>query len=429
MKTFRTFMAMLMSLALAVTLNAQPPQRYIRVQVAAENPDWHYSQGEKIKFDVSVIKNNSPLENVEIWYEISEDMMPARSSGTLTLRNGTGTIDGGTMDKPGFLRCRVWTTYDGNEYEGMATAGVDSQDIEPTVKDPADFDEFWGRAKAQLAEVPVAPIATLLPDQCTATVDVYQVSLLLPYNARVYGILTKPKAEGKYPVMLQVPGAGIRPYYGDLNTAEQGFIVLQMGIHGIPANLPTHVYADLSRGALSNYMRIKIEDKDNYYFKRVCLGCIRGIDYLTSLPEFDGENVIVRGGSQGGALSIVTAGLDDRITALAANYPALSDMAGHHYNRAGGWPHMFRDENDDPSPAMLETLAYYDVVNFARRVRAPGIYVFGYNDMTCPPTSVCAALNMIPAPKEIVVAEELGHWQYPEQNAKSWEFLMKAIGG
>lgn len=421
-------MAMLLMLAVAVSLHSQPPQRYIRVQVAAENPDWHYAQGEKIKFDVSVIKNNSPLENVDIRYEISEDMLPARSSGTLTLRNGTGTIDGGTLDKPGFLRCRVWTTYDGVEYEGMATAGVDSQDIQPTVQDPADFDEFWNRAKAQLAEVSVAPIVTLLPDQCTATVDVYQVSLQLPYNARVYGILTKPKAEGKYPVMLQVPGAGIRPYYGDLNTAEQGFIVLQMGIHGIPVNLPTHVYADLSRGALSNYMRIKIEDKENYYFKRVYLGCIRGIDYLTSLPEFDGENVIVRGGSQGGALSIVTAGLDDRITALAANYPALADMAGHHYDRAGGWPHMFRDENDNASPAMLETLAYYDVVNFARRVKAPGIYVFGYNDMTCPPTSVCAALNMIPAPKEIVVAEELGHWQYPEQNAKSWEFLLKAIG-
>ena len=34
--------------------------------------------------------------------------------------------------------------------------------------------------------------------------------------------------------------------------------------------------------------------------KRVYLACVRSIDLLTSLPEWDGKNVIVQGGSQGG---------------------------------------------------------------------------------------------------------------------------------
>jgi hypothetical protein len=51
---------------------------------------------------------------------------------------------------------------------------------------------------------------------------------------------------------------------------------------------------------------------------------------------------VVTVGSQGGALSIVTAALDSRVRGLAAYYPALSDVTGYLHNRAGGWPHMFR---------------------------------------------------------------------------------------
>lgn len=39
------------------------------------------------------------------------------------------------------------------------------------------------------------------------------------------------------------------------------------------------------------------------------------------------QNVIAQGGSQGGALALITAGLDERVTACVANHPALSDMA------------------------------------------------------------------------------------------------------
>ena len=41
------------------------------------------------------------------------------------------------------------------------------------------------------------------------------------------------------------------------------------------------------------------------------------------------------------------------------------------------------------------TLAYYDVANFAQKIKVPGFYSYGYNDNTCPPTTVTAALNVI----------------------------------
>ena len=34
------------------------------------------------------------------------------------------------------------------------------------------------------------------------------------------------------------------------------------------------------------------------------MSCVRAIDFLTSQPDWDGKNVIVQGGSQGGANAI-----------------------------------------------------------------------------------------------------------------------------
>ena len=53
--------------------------------------------------------------------------------------------------------------------------------------------------------------------------------------------------------MLKVPGAGVRPYFGDPELAAKGVIVLEIGIHGIPVNMAKDVYDDLAAGALGGY--------------------------------------------------------------------------------------------------------------------------------------------------------------------------------
>ena len=181
------------------------------------------------------------------------------------------------------------------------------------------------------------------------------------------------------------------------------------------------VFLSTASGALNGYPGINKNDRDTHYYKRVYLGCVRAVDFIFSLPEFDGSTVGVTGGSQGGALSIVTAGLDPRIKFLAAFYPALCDYAGYLHQRAGGWPHYYR--NAKPGPNEVETLAYFDVVNFARRVNAPGWYSWGYNDVTCPPTSMYSAYNVIPGAKELHLYLETGHWTYPEQNMARFQWL------
>jgi cephalosporin-C deacetylase-like acetyl esterase len=186
------------------------------------------------------------------------------------------------------------------------------------------------------------------------------------------------------------------------------------------------VYIDLGNGILNGYFNHNLDDRDRFFYKRVYIGCVRANDFLTSLPQFDGVNLAVTGGSQGGALSIVTAALDSRVKNLGAFYPALSDVTGYLSGRAGGWPHYFDKANTayNNTKEKLKTLGYYDVVNFAKRVKVPGFYSWGYNDETCPPTSMYAVYNSITAPKELFLALETGHWTYPEQNEKMTNWLL-----
>ena len=417
-------------LSLASLLQAQPTQKYVEVAVAPDHADWTYKLGEKVTFSVAVLQSGNPVAATKVRYELMPEKMEPTKTGELSLNKGRKTIDGGTMKTPGFLRCIVYATVEGKEYRGLATAAFAPANIQPTTELPAGFVQFWDKAKAEAAKVPLDARLTLLPDRCTETVNVYHLNLQnFQPNTRLYGILSVPKKEGKYPALLRVPGAGARPYNGDVGTAAKGVITLEIGIHGVPVTMDNSVYANLMSGPLNGYWAYNLDDKDKYYYKRVYLGCVRAVDYLFSLPQFDGQRLAVTGGSQGGALSIVTAALDPRVKWLVAYYPALSDLTGYLHNRAGGWPHLF-DQNNlafNGKKEKIETSKYYDVANFARLVKIPGFYSWGFNDEVCPPTSMHAAYNVITAPKDLFIVPETGHWAYPEQYEKTDQWLLSQL--
>ena len=76
---------------------------------------------------------------------------------------------------------------------------------------------------------------------------------------------------------------------------------------------------------------------------------------------------------------------------------------------------------------IINTLAYYDVVNFARGLKADSHFSWGFNDETCPPTSYYAAYNSITAPKKAEVSLDTGHWTYPEQRAAIMKWVISKL--
>lgn len=409
--------------------NTPAPIKRLEFVLTPGMDDWTYPVGKRAAVQVTVLKDGVPLKDVSISYEVGPEMLPADQKGTLLLKRGTAKIDVGTSRAPGFRQLLVKAKYLGNTYSGQVKVGFSPERIQPTAALPADFRAFWAQAKAEAARVPMDAQLTYLPAYSTAAVGVYLLSLQhYRTGQRLYGYLCKPKAPGKYPVLLQPPGAGVKPMIPYTAYAEQGYISLSIEIHGYSPLLSDQEY-DALRKTVGVYQTQNLEDRDTYYYKRVYLGCVRALDYLCGLPEFDGKNVVVTGGSQGGGLAIVTAGLDERVTALAAFYPALCDLTGYQHGRAGGWPHLLAKHEvaDDVQAAQIRTMGYYDVVNFAKQLTAPGFYSWGYNDNTCPPTSVYAAVNAVQAPKTIVITPIAGHWRFEETNQESLQWLKKQV--
>jgi len=201
---------------------------------------------------------------------------------------------------------------------------------------------------------------------------------------------------------------------------------LEIGIHGIPVTMEQNVYDRMLDGCLNNYWDTNLDNPDRNYYNRVVTGAVRAVDYIASLPEWNGTSCGVTGSSQGGFLSLATAALDKRITFLGAVHDAMCDYESEVEGIAGGWPHYFY--NGEKQEARIKGARYYDGVNFARRVTCPGWYSFGYNDDVVPPNSSYGTYNIITAPKTLSVYQKTGHYWYQEQWDEWLEWLFKQMG-
>lgn len=386
----------------------------VELRVAPAEGGWTAEVGQDVKFTIMLTESNIGMDGVEVDYEIGADLMEPSKKGKVKIHNGVATVAAGTLKEPGFLRCKAGCEVAGHRYSAMGTIGFEPEAIEPTVEYPADFMDYWRGVLDNCRTTDLRPEMTLLPEKCTDRVDVYQVSYTAGgRNTRFYGMLAMPKGDGPFPAMVQYPGAGVYAIDASVSFAEKGVIAMAVGIHSVPNNLDASLYRDLEGGPLANYPSINMERRDDYYYNRVIRGAVRAIDFIETLPQFNGC-VATYGGSQGGYLSIAVAALHPSVKYVVANFPAMSDLTGYMHGRAGGWPHLFKDEKNR-TPLLLNNLSYYDTVNFARNIAVPGFYAFGFNDLTCAPTTTYSVYNSIQAPKELYLAPLAGHFLLTEQ--------------
>ena len=154
---------------------------------------------------------------------------------------------------------------------------------------------------------------------------------------------------------------------------------------------------------LKEYWAIGNDDRDTSYFLRMYLSCYQAAEYLTSRPDWNGKTLVVTGASQGGQQTLVTAAIHPRVTAAMALVPAGCDMLGPEVGRAPGWPQWYDRAQGKDAAKVRDASRYYDVVNFAPRIKCPVLVGFGLVDEVCPPEGVMAAVNQITAPKEVVL--------------------------
>lgn len=401
-------------LVLLVLVSPVWAQEACTLDVTTDRAEALYQVNEPVTYIVTVTRGMEKVNVGKVSYALSNDGEDVLREGTLTLSNEPAQVTA-SLDKPGFLRCTAsFTGPDGKNLTALAGAGIDPLDIKASLPVPDDFDAFWDGKKKELAKIPMN--ARLTPvSSPNRDVECFDLQLDCLGGAPVSGYFARPKgsAAKSLPALLTVHGAGVRSSIKPLDYAAKGMLALDINAHGIPNGKPEAYYNELADGSLKDYRIRGRESRETYYFLGMYMRLVRAMDFLTSQPEWDGKELIVCGGSQGGGQSIVAAGIDPRVTAFAANVPAMCEHTG----RVNGWPRLVpRDDAGNPDPKVLEAARYFDAMNFATRTKADAVVSVGFIDDTCRPTSVYAAYNNLPGKKRIINEPKMTHTTWPSFN-------------
>ncbi|MBU0607797.1 MAG: acetylxylan esterase [Armatimonadetes bacterium] len=407
----------LLLLSLVVCVHAQDN---FTITGTLDHPDGLYKCGEEAVFSIVIKNNDVPVTTGEFNYVLTNDGVAKIASGKGQLGEEP-TVIKGTLPEPGILRLSLTDApYRVKpQYGNIIGAGFDVDKIQPTCVEPDDFASWWEEQKALVRALPADVQLQKVDDKSTPQQTTYAISFANINGTRQYGWLCVPTAEGKHPGILTVPAAGYAPYGPPAHFAAQGFLAMTLYAHNYPLDLPREKYDELAKTELNGYPFFGKESRDTYYFRRVFLGCTRFMDYLMSRPEWDGQTLIVTGSSQGGALSLICAGLEPKVTAIAANVPALCDHTGCLVDRACGWPRLIPDKNPD----IAKVSAYFDAVNFARHAKCTTLISCGFVDGTCPATSVYSAYAVLPQPKRMFPTPWMGHAMDPAFGKLQQEFI------
>jgi cephalosporin-C deacetylase len=141
-----------------------------------------------------------------------------------------------------------------------------------------------------------------------------------------------------------------------------------------------------------------ITDRNTYGYRGFYVDAFRVIDFLLERPEVDSARIGVQGGSQGGALTLLSTSMRPEIAAASCQAPYLAGMIdaikltnSYPYEEINEYLHLHPDSYDK----VVETLAYYDCHNFVDRIKCPIIVNIGLNDDVCPPETGYAVYEKI----------------------------------
>jgi cephalosporin-C deacetylase len=293
------------------------------------------------------------------------------------------------------------------------------RDYRPEPEEPVDFDAFWAKTLAEAERHPVD--AEFVPyDAGLTTVDVLDVTFRGFGGQPVKAWLILPRGRsGPLPTVVQYIGynGGRGIPYSWLTWSALGYAHLVMDNRGQggggTSTADTPDLAPEGHGSSSpGFLTRGIEDPYRHYYRRLITDAVRAVDAAKAHPDVDPARVVALGGSQGGGLALAVAGLRDDVAAAVADVPFLC-----HYRRAsqitddGPYAEVARwlSGNRQHVERAMETLSYFDGVNFAARASCPAWFSVALMDRVCPSSTVFAAYHRYAGPAEIEVFPYNGH--------------------
>ena len=375
------------------------------------------------KVEVSLRSQKDAKAELEL--EVSTDF--GEPVGTyakkVMLRNGTALCTFDLALAPGFYQSVLYLVEDGGKTELARTnLGFNPEQISSPQDKQEDFDAFWVETLAELAAT--APEYRFIPleEHSDDVRKAYKVEMKSLGGETVSGLLYVPVAEGKYPAMISYMGYGSDVWYAHPSSNPE-MIEFMLCVRNQAFNRKP--------GEKDDWCVRGLEDKYTYYYRGAFADAVRAVDCVCSLDKTDPARVFANGESQGGALTLVAASLDNRIKAIVPSAPFLNDYKD--YFALAHWPAgpilAAAREKGMSEEELYRTLSYFDVKNFTDRIQCPVIMAIGLQDTVCPPHTNFAGYNHIPTEKSWICYPSAGHnvWEQKDWPVAKQKFFDRFI--
>jgi cephalosporin-C deacetylase len=359
-----------------------------------------------------IIKYNSEREG-GIELSIVNDFHQSFVRKKYEIQKGKGNIRfdlNEIITEPGFYECTV-----------IMDAGRYSSDVEWFALSPEKikcensavpgFKEYWDAVLAGLKDV--EPEFKLTKDEslCSISRDGFIAEMKSLGGLTIRGYYFVPKTPGKHAAILHVPGYGYGFQDRRVFLENQDDVIelaLCVRAHGISVDVFNPGFG------IPGVWGYKLCSETENAYRGIYMDCVRAVEFLLSRPEVDTSRIGVMGGSQGGGLTLVAAGLcNDKIKACSYFDPFPCDTRDHLKIRT-----MCRKEiinylnyynNECTFEDALDIQDLLDTSGFAGWIKCPAFFVTSLFDDDAPPHMGFSAYNRIKSQKSFKIYPELGH--------------------
>lgn len=395
--------------------------RYFKC-VTDKNP-LSYKCGEIIKLEVYAREKCRNVECGCFDWELKTDDGKNESGKASCTANKPFVVET-TLDKPGFVRitCKVLnaegevdTAYDVLD----AGAGADVEKIEYHDTLPEDFVEYWADIEKLIDETEPEVLMMKEIENVQQGYKAYDMRVKTPEGRPASFVVTVPEGDGKYPVRATYMGYGVNPAY-PLYT--EGVITAYFNSHGVENCVDATELREKYKDEIGDsyaFNDAANNSKMTTYFRGMMIRDLMGLKYLKTMDKWDGENLVVSGGSQGGLQAVTVAAHSKGGTVLEIGAPWFCDLRGPQQGYMRGW-----------RPSFAEGLRYFDTASHATFVKCPVKVTAGLGDYVCPPSGVMALYNGFKTAKTIDFTQAATHpYSPPERDVFTLNFDPENVNG
>ena len=243
---------------------------------------------------------------------------------------------------------------------------------------------------------------------------------------RIFCIFVRPIKPAKpVPVVLMVPGGGDHVDAGMALLAAQNQKAMVMFVDWSGEFIPGATHFTKWRHPFPNpyseNARVTPTLQDNSLY-HIVVGLRRGLDFISQQPDVDMTRVATFGGSWGGYLSLLLAGIDSRVGCVMSWVGA-----GSWRDSYSGLSKPIEDLPEDQRELWHST---YDPIVYARRTKAAVLFVAHANDYYFWLGGVQEHYKALPGKKHLIIIPNCDHgFGGPKLVDASWWWIKQYFTG